>query len=190
MAYNGFLYTRNKIHPNVVYYRRSTFKRTKCPGKLILKKDKLKSRASTPVAKISLALMKNRSDGNIMFRPHWKGDLDGEMHQALIWSTDESLSLLRYNSPTLIDATFRTVPSHFIKCLIVMIYDRGSQLYVLAHTPFRLRKVITIAPIKEIEEAIEFIKSKINPDNYFRRVLEIFCQNMDCRLWGQTMQYL
>ncbi|KAF0989326.1 hypothetical protein HZS_2787 [Henneguya salminicola] len=39
-AYNGFLYTRNTIHPTVVHYRCSTFKRTKCPGKLILKKDK------------------------------------------------------------------------------------------------------------------------------------------------------
>ncbi|KAF0990738.1 hypothetical protein HZS_3135 [Henneguya salminicola] len=49
--------------------------------------------------------------------------------------------------------------------------------------------LITIAPIKEIDEAIEFIKSKIDPDNYFQRVLEIFCQNMDWMLWGKTMEY-
>ncbi|KAF0988625.1 hypothetical protein HZS_3809 [Henneguya salminicola] len=51
------------------------------------------------------------------------------MHQALIWSTDESLSLLRYNGPTLIDAKFRTGP----------IEDRNSMC--LSHTHFRLRKV-------------------------------------------------
>ncbi|KAF0991201.1 hypothetical protein HZS_7038 [Henneguya salminicola] len=65
-----------------------------------------------------------------MFRRHWKGDFDGEMHQALIWSTDESLSLLRYNGLTLIEATYRTVPSSFSQGLIVLIYDRGLQTYV------------------------------------------------------------
>ncbi|KAF0989541.1 hypothetical protein HZS_4452 [Henneguya salminicola] len=47
------------------------------------------------ISQISLAPIKNLSDKNIMFRCHWKGEFDSEMYQALIWSTDESLSLLR-----------------------------------------------------------------------------------------------
>ncbi|KAF0986538.1 hypothetical protein HZS_998 [Henneguya salminicola] len=54
----------------------------------------------------------------------------------------------------------------------------------------KYNELITNAPIKEIDQAIEFIKSKIDPDNNARRVLEIFCQNMDWMLWGQTKEYL
>ncbi|KAF0985337.1 LOW QUALITY PROTEIN: hypothetical protein HZS_1635 [Henneguya salminicola] len=44
-------------------------------------------------------------------------------HQMLIWITDECLSLLRYNGPTFIDGTFRSTPSPFKQCVIIMTFD-------------------------------------------------------------------
>lgn len=64
------------------------------------------------------------------FRRYWSGDIDGEYHQMLLWCTNEALSLMRYNSHTFIDCTFRSVPSPFLQCLIVMVYDAGTQLFV------------------------------------------------------------
>lgn len=212
-VYNGFGYSKNKTVGERVYYRCSTFKRTRCPATLICgnsmseikgvhtcestvttieTNSELQPQELNPVnyinnfivenanllnkmpfqiyeellinlrrtfagriytipsqrdvyndilstrghlvakdlTQISLSPLKNLSDGRIMLRRHWKGDIDGDMHEALIWSTDEALALMRYNGPTFIDATFKTVPSPFVQCLIVLVYDRGSQLYV------------------------------------------------------------
>lgn len=65
-----------------------------------------------------------------MLRRHWFGDIDGVYHQTLIWTTDECLTLLRYNGPAFIDATFRITPAPFMQCLIIMVYDIGTQLYI------------------------------------------------------------
>lgn len=65
-----------------------------------------------------------------MLRRHWYGDIDGEYHEALLWATDETLALLRWNGPVFIDGTFRIAPSPFIQCLIVMAYDQSTKLYV------------------------------------------------------------
>lgn len=69
-------------------------------------------------------------DGQPFFRRHWEGDIHGEYHQIMIWATNECLSLMRYNGPTFIDCTFRSVPSPFVQCLIVMIYDAGTEIYI------------------------------------------------------------
>ncbi|KAF0993108.1 hypothetical protein HZS_5925 [Henneguya salminicola] len=49
----------------------------------------------------------------------------------MIWSTDECLSILRYNSPIFIDCIFRSVSSFFVQCLIVMVSGVGTELYIL-----------------------------------------------------------
>ncbi|KAF0985903.1 hypothetical protein HZS_7082 [Henneguya salminicola] len=61
---------------------------------------------------------KNLTNGAIMFRRHWKGNIDGEIHHTVIWATDDALALLRYNGPTFIDMMFKTVPRPFSQCLI------------------------------------------------------------------------
>ncbi|KAF0989217.1 hypothetical protein HZS_4165 [Henneguya salminicola] len=50
----------------------------------------------------------------------------------ILWATDETLPLLRYNGPVHIDATFCVVPATFVQCRIVMVYDKGTDLYVPA----------------------------------------------------------
>ncbi|KAF0985443.1 hypothetical protein HZS_6593 [Henneguya salminicola] len=57
-------------------------------------------------------------------------DIGGEYHQMLIWCTDEELSLMRYNSHTFVDFTFRSTPAPFIQCLIVKVHDAGTQMFV------------------------------------------------------------
>lgn len=37
---------------------------------------------------------------------------------------------MRYNSHTFVDCTFRSVPAPFLQCLIVMVFDVGTQLFV------------------------------------------------------------
>ncbi|KAF1740138.1 hypothetical protein MXB_5556 [Myxobolus squamalis] len=70
--------------------------------------------------------LKHPPNGNPFFRRYWSGDFDCEFHQILLWSTNEVLSLMRYNNQTFIDCTFRCVPSPFTHCLIIMVYDNGT----------------------------------------------------------------
>ncbi|KAF1740029.1 hypothetical protein MXB_4952 [Myxobolus squamalis] len=74
-----------------------------------------------------------------MLQRHWKGDIDNKMHQALIWSTDETFSLLQYKGRAFIDATFRVALTLFIQCLIVM----GRNSIFHAHIHLKLQKVST-----------------------------------------------
>ncbi|KAF0985899.1 hypothetical protein HZS_7391 [Henneguya salminicola] len=45
-------------------------------------------------------------------------------------ATNETLGLLRYNSHVFIDATFRSTPKGFSNCLVIMIFDLGTQTFV------------------------------------------------------------
>lgn len=69
-------------------------------------------------------------NGTPLFRRYWLGEIHGEQHQILIWATNESLSYMRYNTHTFIDGTFRATPHPFYQCIIVMVYDRGTETYV------------------------------------------------------------
>lgn len=71
-----------------------------------------------------------KRNGEPFFRRYWVGDIHGEQHKILLWSTNESLALMRYNSHTFIDGTFKITPHSFYQCVIVMIYDCGTELYV------------------------------------------------------------
>ncbi|KAF1740139.1 hypothetical protein MXB_1685 [Myxobolus squamalis] len=61
------------------------------------------------------------------------------MHQALSLSTDETLSLLRYNGDAFFDATFRMALATFIQCLIVM----GGYFMFYAYIHLKHEKVST-----------------------------------------------
>ncbi|KAF0985340.1 hypothetical protein HZS_7971, partial [Henneguya salminicola] len=47
----------------------------------------------------------------------------------MIWATNETLALLRYNSHVCINATFRSTPKDFSQCLAIMTFDLGSQTF-------------------------------------------------------------
>ncbi|KAF1740592.1 hypothetical protein MXB_4559 [Myxobolus squamalis] len=74
--------------------------------------------------------LKHLPNGNPFFRRYWSGDFDDEFHQMLLWSTNEALSLMRYNNQKFIDYTFRCVPSPFTQCLIIIVHDIGTQVYI------------------------------------------------------------
>lgn len=69
-------------------------------------------------------------DEQPFFRRLWVGDIHGKYHTVMIWATNQSLSLLRYNNHTFIDATFRSTPLPFSQCLIIMTFDYGTEQYV------------------------------------------------------------
>ncbi|KAF0989690.1 LOW QUALITY PROTEIN: hypothetical protein HZS_2039 [Henneguya salminicola] len=46
----------------------------------------------------------------------------------MIWATNESLCMMRYNTHTYIDATFRSIPSSFTQYLIIL--DIGTELNI------------------------------------------------------------
>ena len=71
-----------------------------------------------------------KDNGQPFFRRLWIGDIHGEQHRIIIWITNECLSLLRYNTHTFIDVTFKVTPHPFYQCVIVMTYDCGTRLYV------------------------------------------------------------
>ncbi|KAF0985512.1 hypothetical protein HZS_1211 [Henneguya salminicola] len=64
------------------------------------------------------------------FRRYWSGDIYGEQHQINIWATNETSSLMRYNSHTFFGGTFRSAPRPFYHRIIVMVYDIGTEIYV------------------------------------------------------------
>ncbi|KII74823.1 hypothetical protein RF11_14502 [Thelohanellus kitauei] len=46
-------------------------------------------------------------NGQPFFRRYWVGDIDGQTHRIIIWVTNESLALMRYNTHIFIDGTFK-----------------------------------------------------------------------------------
>ncbi|KAF0987856.1 hypothetical protein HZS_8100 [Henneguya salminicola] len=42
------------------------------------------------------------------FRGYWVEDIHGVQHKRMIWATNPSLSLSRYNGDTFVDGTFTT----------------------------------------------------------------------------------
>lgn len=69
-------------------------------------------------------------NGKPFLRRHLFLEIHDEYHEIMIWATNESLALMRYNSHTFIDATFRSTPSPFSQCLIIMVYDQSTEVYV------------------------------------------------------------
>ncbi|KAF0987749.1 hypothetical protein HZS_6441 [Henneguya salminicola] len=64
------------------------------------------------------------------FRRYWVDDIHRIQHNMTIWESNQSLSLLRYKSSTVVDGTFRTTLSPFSQCLIIMVFDDASDLYI------------------------------------------------------------
>lgn len=69
-------------------------------------------------------------NGNPFLRRHSFLEVHGEYHEFMIWATNECIALLRYNSHTFIDCTFKSTPSQFTQCLIIMVYDHATELYI------------------------------------------------------------
>jgi hypothetical protein len=56
---------------------------------------------------------------------------DGILHRACGWANPKLIRLLKYPKCNLfIDCTFKCVPSPFYQCLIIMVFDHGSNVYV------------------------------------------------------------
>ncbi|KII71181.1 hypothetical protein RF11_09202 [Thelohanellus kitauei] len=62
------------------------------------------------------------------FRRYWLGDIDCLTHQIIILVINETLVLMLQH--TFIDGTFKVTPHTFYQCVIVMIYDYRTELYV------------------------------------------------------------
>ncbi|KAF0990341.1 hypothetical protein HZS_4121 [Henneguya salminicola] len=74
-----------------------------------------------------LSLQRN---GQSFLKRYWVVDIPMEMHRIPILATNESSTLLRYNSHNFIDGTFKITPHTFFQCVIVMTNDCGTELYV------------------------------------------------------------
>jgi hypothetical protein len=85
---------------------------------------------ATDIASMESPPLSVTSSGRHFLRRNWYGDIRGEYHRVLIWTSDALLALLRYEEHTFIDGTFKIVPKHFYQCVIVMTLDRGTNLYV------------------------------------------------------------
>ncbi|KII73237.1 hypothetical protein RF11_09825 [Thelohanellus kitauei] len=70
------------------------------------------------------------ANGQPFFRRYWVGDIHGEQNRIIILATNESLALMRYNSQTFFDWTLKIRPHPFYQCIIIMVYDDGTNLYV------------------------------------------------------------
>jgi hypothetical protein len=56
---------------------------------------------------------------------------EDQKYQRMIgWGHFELMHLMRYDAHYFIDCTFKCVPKNFVQCMIIMIFDEGTQLYV------------------------------------------------------------
>ncbi|KAF0986161.1 hypothetical protein HZS_5405 [Henneguya salminicola] len=117
LLFNGRSYIKNLTKTNVTYYKCSNCDRG-CPFRLIFRNNEIsenyqrtavfnrnefdRSSMSHP-----LSLLPNNQP---FFRRYWVGDIHGVQHKMMIWVTNPSLSLLRYNGPTFVYRTLRTPP--------------------------------------------------------------------------------
>ncbi|GMF54023.1 unnamed protein product [Phytophthora fragariaefolia] len=59
------------------------------------------------------------------------GNTENKLERVIGWANLSLLNLLRYENITLfLDGTFRCVPDKFAQCVVVMVYDRGTKLYI------------------------------------------------------------
>ncbi|KAF0989376.1 hypothetical protein HZS_2265 [Henneguya salminicola] len=70
--------------------------------------------------------LRHKRNGQPFLRKFWEGEIHGEHHIVVIWATNISLCMMRYNTHTYIDATFRSIPSHFTQCRIIMLFYMNS----------------------------------------------------------------
>ncbi|KAF0986103.1 hypothetical protein HZS_1399 [Henneguya salminicola] len=57
--------------------------------------------------------IKSSSKQPTFLRSYWVGDIQGVEHKMMIFATNQSFPLIRYNGHTFVDGTFRTTPSLF-----------------------------------------------------------------------------
>ncbi|KAF0992961.1 hypothetical protein HZS_3418 [Henneguya salminicola] len=74
--------------------------------------------------------IKSSSKQPTLFRRYWVGDIHGVQHKMMICAINLSLSLLISTGPTFVDETFRITFSPFYQCLIIMVFDNVSDLYI------------------------------------------------------------
>ncbi|KAF1745469.1 hypothetical protein MXB_5012, partial [Myxobolus squamalis] len=71
---------------------------------------------------MTLPLYRYLRNNHLILRRYWIGDNYGEYHQALTWITNDMLSHMRYNGPTLIDSTFCPIVS-----FVLLIFSQTSK---------------------------------------------------------------
>ncbi|KAE9022247.1 hypothetical protein PR001_g13187 [Phytophthora rubi] len=77
-----------------------------------------------------LVNVKNTGMLFLQFHHVW-GNTNNELDRVVGWANPSLLNLLRYENITLfVDGTFRCVPDTFGQCVVVMVYDRGTKLYI------------------------------------------------------------
>ncbi|OQR82378.1 putative cleavage induced protein [Thraustotheca clavata] len=81
-----------------------------------------------------LSCVKNTSLNFFQFQHIWtcrKTDGSFTLERLIGWANPTLISLLRYNNITLfVDGTFRIVPRGFKLCVVLMVLDKGTQLYI------------------------------------------------------------
>ncbi|RKP15572.1 hypothetical protein ROZALSC1DRAFT_26330, partial [Rozella allomycis CSF55] len=128
LSYNGIMFLLNrtaflkKSNQWTAYYRCQRSK-DGCSAKLIFSSDstvlkgdhtcQIKNDKMNIIDAIQHPPYSICPEGRQIFRRYWSGDVKGELHKILLWASDEMLGLLRLNSHTFIDGTFRSSPLPF-----------------------------------------------------------------------------
>ncbi|KAF0987903.1 hypothetical protein HZS_6220 [Henneguya salminicola] len=126
--YNGFSCRKNTKSGNkeLIVSLRSKFK--DIPFALLAKKTvHKKTRENRRVMNLNsiqaaITNIQRFINGKFFLRRQSFLEIHGEYNQIMLWATNESLSLLRYNTHTFIDGTFRSTPAPFTQCIIVMCF--------------------------------------------------------------------
>ncbi|OWY92794.1 hypothetical protein PHMEG_00038055, partial [Phytophthora megakarya] len=75
----------------------------------------------------------NSKNSNFLFLQFHRvwANTNNELDRVNVWANPSLLNLLRYENITLfVDGTFRCMPDTFAQCVVIMVHDRGTKLYV------------------------------------------------------------
>ncbi|KAJ8519457.1 hypothetical protein ON010_g18074 [Phytophthora cinnamomi] len=148
---NDFQYTRARVSSKKITYRCSIYRRTGCKGKVEF--NLLSSIFSNPVShtcrddavtadviidvtsqmeayvdELAISDLSTTAQRVWDINVYYEGNT---LHRLIAWAHPRLLELLLYpNSSIFVDGTFRSVPRPFRQCLVVMVDDPASRVFV------------------------------------------------------------
>ncbi|KAF0987665.1 hypothetical protein HZS_1255 [Henneguya salminicola] len=137
------------------------------------------------------------SNNQPFFRRYWVGDIHGVQHKMIIWTTNQSLSLLRYKvyppghqaSGVQLDAKNRNINYDSQRVVLLGGFFTSNKLHIATIILSKM-ELLTIIKIMRINPAIGYIQSLTNAEDRLNQPLAYFNRTWIARNAEKAMAML